>query len=149
MAGGLSAAMLVGLFGASPRAAPRDPFAYKMQITPEDGSVDPAIDRRHTTTFAACQRRAVSTPDNANCFEAEFVRQDVVLNRTWKATLDRLPVAEHKPLIEAQRKWVAARDPFCKDRSDEFSGGSIAPIIYVDCRVELTIRRSIWLEHLR
>jgi len=130
-------------------AASANPFAYTLQITPEDGSVPPAIDHRFTKAFAACQQHAETTPDNAQCFVAEFARQDAALNRTWKATLARVPAAEHAPLIQAQRQWVATRDPFCKGQSDQFSGGTIAPVVYVDCRVELTIRRTIWLELLR
>ena len=131
------------------QAAPKDPFAYRLQITPESGSVAPSIQHRYTAAWAACQQHAQSTPDNAQCFVAEFARQDAVLNRTWKATLARVPAVEHAPLIAAQRKWVAARDPFCMAQSDQFSGGTIAPVIYIDCRVELTIRRTIWLEGLR
>ncbi|MBV9511958.1 MAG: DUF1311 domain-containing protein [Caulobacteraceae bacterium] len=133
----------------SAHAASHDPFAYTMRITPEHGSVDPVIDHRYTAAFAARQQHAQTTPDNAQCFVAEFTRQDAVLNRDWKASLARLPASEQPALITAQRRWVVARDPFCKARSDDYSGGTIAPIIYVDCRVELTIRRSLWLEHLR
>jgi uncharacterized protein YecT (DUF1311 family) len=141
----LSAASL----GAPTQAEPGDPFAYRMEVTPEDGTVNPQIDRRYTAAFTACQAHANGSSANAQCFVAEFDRQDAALNRTWKATLGRLPSATHQPLKEAQRKWIAARDPFCKARSDDFSGGTIAPIIYVNCRVELTIRRSMWLERLR
>jgi uncharacterized protein YecT (DUF1311 family) len=145
----VSAAVVVGWAATPSHAASGDPFAYTMAITPEEGPTDPAIQRRYTAKFDACQKRARTTPENATCFEAEFPRQDAVLNRTWTATLARLPGAQHKRLVEAQREWIAARDPFCKRQSDDFSGGTIAPIVYVDCRVELTIRRSIWLERLR
>lgn len=130
-------------------AAPKAPFVYRLQVTPESGSVPPAVQHRYTAALADCQQHAESTPENAQCFVAEFARQDAVLNRTWKTTLARVPADEHAPLIAAQRKWVAARDPFCTAQSDQFSGGTIAPVIYVDCRVELTIRRTIWLEQLR
>jgi len=126
-----------------------DLFDYKLKVTPEEGPVDPAIDKRYSASFTACQKRALMTEENAACFEAEFVRQDAALNQTWKATLDRLPPTLHGPLRAAQRKWVAARDPFCMKNSDGFSGGTIAPVVYVSCRVELTIRRTMWLEGLR
>jgi uncharacterized protein YecT (DUF1311 family) len=146
---GILAASLAGMSGAPLHAAPADPFAYTMEITPEQGPTDPVIERCYTRAFATCQDHANGTPGIADCFMIEFGRQDAVLNRTWKATLARLPAAAHKPLIQAQRKWAAARDPFCRDRSDEFSGGTIAPVIYVSCRAELTIRRTLWLERLR
>ena len=123
-----------------------DPFEYKLEVTPEEGPVDPAIEGRYTKEFDDCQKRAQITQENAACLEAEFIRQDAALNKAWKAALGRLPAATHTPLLTAQRKWIAARDPFC--RADADGGGTIAPVVYVDCRVELTIRRTIWLEHL-
>jgi uncharacterized protein YecT (DUF1311 family) len=144
----LAAALAVIAFAAPLRAAPADPFAYRLQITPEDGSVPPAVQQRYSKAWAACQQKAETTSNNAQCFVAEFARQDAALNAAWKAVLARLPAAEHEPLTVAQRKWVAARDPFCTAQSDQFSGGAIAPVVYVDCRVELTIRRTLWLEQL-
>jgi uncharacterized protein YecT (DUF1311 family) len=123
-----------------------DPFEYKLEVTPEEGPVDDVIESRYSKLFADCQERAQVTQENAACFEAEFIRQDAALNKAWKAALGRLPAATHTPLLAAQRKWIAARDPFC--RADAAGGGTIAPVEYVSCRVELTIRRTIWLEHL-
>jgi uncharacterized protein YecT (DUF1311 family) len=62
--------------------------------------------------------------------------------------LNRLPAATHAGLLAAQRKWLAARDPFCIADVEGFGSGTIAPVAYVDCRVELTIRRTMWLEQL-
>jgi uncharacterized protein YecT (DUF1311 family) len=55
----------------------------------------------------------------------------------------------HEPLRQAQRNWISSRDPFCKNVAGSFDGGTIAPVAYTYCRAELTIRRTIWLEHLR
>src|SRR5262249_15145696 len=107
-----------------------------------------AIKERRTIEFADCRRRARITQEHAACFEFEFIRQDAALNRAWKAELGRLPGATHTPLLTAQRKWIAARDPFCSADAGDFEGGTIAPVVYVSCRVELTIRRTMWLEHL-
>jgi uncharacterized protein YecT (DUF1311 family) len=126
-----------------------DPFTYKLQMTPEEGPLDPAIEQRHTAQLAACQKRAVATYESAACFEAEFVRQDAVLSRVWKAAFHRVPPVQREALLNAQRKWIAERDPFCETVADGFSGGTIEPIVYTDCRVEQTIRRAIWLEKLR
>jgi uncharacterized protein YecT (DUF1311 family) len=124
-------------------------FAYTMEVTPEEGPLDPAIERRYTPQFQACQERATVTSENANCFEAEFARQDAVLNRIWRTTLARLPANQHQPLRAAQRKWITARDRFCKSDVEGFDNGTIAPVAYSDCRVELTIRRTMWLERLK
>ncbi len=123
-------------------------FPYKLEITPEEGPTNPAITQRYTPIFAACQKRAVTTQDNAACFAAEFTRQDATLNHVWRETLNHLPAATRPALLAAQRKWIAARDPFCKSDVEGFGAGTIAPVAYVDCRVELTIRRTMWLEQL-
>lgn len=131
-------------------AAPQDgPFAYRMEVTPEEGPLNPAIERRYTPALKRCQDRATVTYEIAACFEAEFTRQDAILNRTWRTTLARLPAAKHQPLLAAQRKWIAARDPFCREDVEGFGNGTIAPVAYSNCRAELTIRRTMWLERLR
>ena len=61
----------------------------------------------------------------------------------------RWPAAKRRALIAAQRAWVARRDPFCREAADQYSGGTIMPVIDESCRVEVTIRRTIWLEKLR
>ena len=126
-----------------------DRFAYKFAMTPEEGPTDPAIDKRYSSEFTACQKRAISTTANVECFDGEFIRQDKVLNRVWKVTLGGMPGASHGPLLHAQRRWIAARDPFCRKQAAEFEGGTIAPVVYANCRVEQTIRRAMWLEKLR
>ena len=125
------------------------PFADKMYVTPEEGPVDPVVEGRYTKAFAACQAKAQITRETAQCFEDEFDRQDAHLHEAWKAALLRAPRTSHPALIAAQRRWISKRDPFCKTRSDDYAGGSIVPVIYSSCRVELTIRRTIWLENLR
>lgn len=127
-------------------AAP--PFAYRMVQTSEEDPLDPEVERRYTPAFATCQKAAQTTSDTAACFNDEFARQDAALNRTWQAVFPRI-AAQQRPLLRAaQRRWVAARDPFCRKESDGFSGGTIAPVIYVSCRTEQTIRRTLWLEKL-
>ncbi|GAA0326954.1 hypothetical protein GCM10009087_41500 [Sphingomonas oligophenolica] len=145
----LSATLLSATVGASPLAAERrNPFAYTMKMTPEEGQIDPAIEKHYTVEFDRCQKAAVITRENAACFDAEFTRQDTALNRIWKETNRRLKAAAHGPLLAAQRKWISERDPFCRSIADGFKGGTIAPVVYSNCRVEQTIRRTIWLEGL-
>ncbi len=124
-------------------------FAYVMHVTAEEDPVDPAVNARYTQAFAACQNKARVTYENAACFEGEFARQDAALNAVWKGAFARITGPDHARLLAAQRAWLAARDPFCRTKSDEFSGGTIAPVVYSSCRVELTIRRTLWLKKLR
>jgi uncharacterized protein YecT (DUF1311 family) len=147
LTGFVLAAAFQSLFAAPLWAGGRDPFAYKMVMTPEEGPLDPVVEQRYSRQFATCQAHAAITSHNAACFEAEFVRQDIALNRAWRTALGRLPDAKHGPFLVAQRHWIAARDPFCRQAAG--TEGTIVPVVYSNCRVEQTIRRTIWLERLR
>lgn len=141
--------MIIAALFALLAAAPADRFAQTLAITDEQGPVDPAITARMTATFNRCQDKAQVTSDNDACYAAEFGRQDALLNRTWARVFARVTGRDHARLLAAQRRWLAARDPFCRKVSDGYAGGTIAPVIWSSCRVELTIRRTIWLENLR
>lgn len=145
----LPAASVGLLMGLRVYADQPQPFPYEFLATPVEGPRDPSIEKHYTAQWSACQTRAVSTQANEACFAAEFARHDKVLNRTWRSTLDRIAPQSQRQLVAAQRKWIAQRDPFCKLQADKFRGGTIAPVVYVDCRVEQTIRRTMWLEQLR
>jgi uncharacterized protein YecT (DUF1311 family) len=145
----LSAALLAASVGLPLNAWAADPYAYKMKMTPAEGPVDPAISTRYTAAFSDCQLQKPTGSQNDDCFSAEISRQDTKLNQAWKAALRRLPASTHAPLLAAQRKWITQREPFCFTREDNDPNGLIAPHTYENCRVELTIRRTIWLEKLR
>ena len=131
------------------QASTASPYPYKLEITPMEGPLNPDVERRYTPQFQSCQKKAISTLENLDCLEAEFARQDADLNRVWRTTIKRVPSARREALLEAERKWVADRDPFCESHAEALSlGGSIRPILYLSCRTELTIRRTIWLENV-
>ena len=145
---GLTATGL-GLLAPPALASTHDPYAYTWEVTSEEDSIPPDVDKPFTGAWKRCQNHAITTSDNVQCFDGEFDRQDAALNRTWRATLRRWPASRHAGLVVAQRSWVARRDPFCRHEADQYSGGTIMPVIYVSCRVEVTIRRTMWLEKLR
>ena len=154
VAGDVRRLALYALIGACYATGPAiagmpDPFAYKFENTPIEGPLNPAVEKRYSPQFKACQEKAVATPDIADCFSLEFSRQDTALNKAWPITRGRLKADRQAALLAAQRKWIAGRDPFCKTVAGGFKGGTIMPIAYADCRVEQTIRRTLWLEKLR
>jgi len=138
----------IGLMTTPILAGQPDRFAYTFELTPEEGPVDPEVQERYSAAFDVCQKRAVSTAANLACFGDEFVRQDAALNRAWRTTLRRYDSNARRELLAAQRRWIADRDPFCRAQAAKFDGGTIAPVIYANCRVEATIRRTLWLELL-
>jgi uncharacterized protein YecT (DUF1311 family) len=141
---------LGGLLLAFPSyASQAHPFAYKFVMTPDEGPVDAAIAGRYTAAFNRCQKAAIATAANVACAHDEFARQEETLNRVWRAVFARMPPNSRGHLRAAQRQWAKLRDPFCKSKAAEFGGGTIAPVVYLDCRVEQTIRRTMWLSALR
>lgn len=145
---GLVWAALVAMAAGTASAA-SDPYASKLEVTPEEGPVDLAIEGRKTLEYGTCAQGGATTSDAAQCLEAEFARQDKALGLAWKAAFARTKGPKHAALLTAQRQWIARRDPFCRKLSDEYSGGTIAPVIWSSCRVETTIRRTMWLEKLK
>lgn len=140
-----TALVMAGIFSPLPVApAPTAEFAYAMRMTPEQGPVDPAIQRHYTPQWKTCQHKAPAAVDNAACFQAEFQRQDARLNEAWTEALRRVPAARHRALLAAQRSWIAARDPFCTHYA-KGPRGTLPQLAFLDCRVEQTIRRVIWL----
>lgn len=149
MSKALAVAVISLMLVAQGKAATTDPFAYKFEMTPEEGPLNPAVEERYTAAFGQCQKLAVTTRDHAFCYEDEFARQDKRLNRAWHATSARIIPTLRGRLRAAQRQWIAERDAFCLSKSDEFRGGTIAPVVYANCRVEQTVRRTLWLEARR
>jgi len=140
---------VIAALWAVPAAAAGDPFAYRLEVTPEEGPLVPAVEARYTRAYRECGDKGVTTSDAAECLESEFARQDKVLNATRKATFARITGPRHQALLSAQRRWVAQREPFCEKLVNEFTGGTIVPVIWSSCRTELTIRRIMWLETLK
>jgi uncharacterized protein YecT (DUF1311 family) len=146
----LLAPACVGLLVAMPAQAQRaDRFAHEFVSEPVEGSRNPAVDKRYTAQFQPCQDKARLTHSHEACFAAEFARQDKLLNRIWRKTLPRFDASSRAQLLAAQRKWVAKRDPFCSSEAERFSGGTIMTVVYLHCRVEETIKRTMWLEKRR
>ena len=129
----LVAPACVGLLVATPVQAQRaDRFAHAFVSEPVEGPRNPAVEKRYTAQFKLCQDKAVSTRAIEACFAAEFARQDKELNRIWRMTLPRFEGSSRAQLLAAQRTWAARRDPFCRSEADGFSGGTIAPVAYVE-----------------
>jgi uncharacterized protein YecT (DUF1311 family) len=138
--------LLLVLFPASAWSKPRP---YTLEVTPIEGPVDQQVLARYTPALNACKDKAAITNDIALCYKAEFARQDAGLNAAWAKTLARVAPVDRPGLRAAQRAWVKARDPFCTGVMKGFEGGTMAGLEWWDCRAELSIRRTIWLERIR
>lgn len=48
-------------------------------------------------------------------------------------------------LASAQAAWVAYRDQACRAAAGQYEGGSLQPVVALDCRLRLTRERSVEL----
>lgn len=84
------------------------------------------------------------------CAQADFEAADVELNRYYRAALQRLRSEKEdkaaEALVTAQRAWIRYRDAECSAVYENWSGGSIRTLMYLDCRTGLTKARTeaIW-----
>lgn len=103
------------------------------------------LSRQHTACMA--QSNGV-TSDMIECITAEFQRQDVRLNKAYKAAMSDLPPPRKKQLQEAQRAWIKFRDANCGFYADP-DGGSLARVNGNDCMMSATAERARELESFR
>ena len=108
------------------------------------------IRARYSQDYKQC----LATGDAANgvtiaimdCNGFENDRQDARLNQAYRMVMARLSSQKKAVLRASERNWIVQRDLRCRRKSAVEEGGSLARIIYSDCFLEETIRRTIWLE---
>jgi len=78
------------------------------------------------------------------CAGAAFRAADAALNTSYKAILGRLKQNDgtRNKLVAAQRAWLGFRDAECAFAAAGVQGGSIAPMIELNCRADLTKSRQ-------
>ena len=109
----------------------------------------PQIEARYTALYRSCLAvPALNTVSHDQCDAAEMARQDAALNATWKATLAGLSPARIAELRQAEREWIAARKRHCDRAAKEGEGGTIATLLYGQCMIDETVRRTLWLERI-
>ena len=145
--------MMAAALWCSAAQAGEPAFAYKFAPRPnlaDPAKPTPAIDARYSAAYRACQNDPASTTYSLNmCQNAEMKRQDQAINLQWPQAMARVGKTRAPALRQAERKWIAAREAYCKGWADDYRGGTIAGVIYGGCYIDETIRRTIWLEHLR
>ena len=73
--------------------------------------------------------------------QAEYVKADAELNRTYKQLTALLDKKEKQLLIKAQKNWILFRDTHCRFEISTYEGGSIQPLIWSNCLTECTNAR--------
>ena len=83
---------------------------------------------------------------NQNSHDA-YKKADSVLNVRYKKLTAKLGNSDAKKiLIKAQRAWISYRDAHCSYTESFYEGGSMQPLVYFDCLLQLTTNRIKELE---
>ena len=108
------------------------------------------VERRYTKAYDSCLSHGDAaqgvTPAMRDCNFAEMERQNAALNAAWPVAMARRTPAQQADLRRLERLWIAHRDKVC---APEPNGGTDALLFADACEIDETIRRTIWLEHLR
>lgn len=116
---------------------------------PPAGAADEnaAIADRYSAGFNACMEAAEGvTSAIMDCLGSEIDRQDQRLNQRYAAVMAALPPAQKTELRASERKWINYRDATCDHKSSPERGGTLAGVIYANCILDETIKRTLYLE---
>ncbi|MRS13643.1 DUF1311 domain-containing protein [Enterobacteriaceae bacterium RIT691] len=86
--------------------------------------------------------------DLNSCSASKYKEADKKLNETYNTVMKRAPDSTKVLLKTAQQKWIALRDADCEVISSGTEGGSVQPMIRLDCQTDKTVERTAWLESL-
>ena len=102
-----------------------------------------------TKQHAACMDKSGGTTVGMiDCITAETKRQDVQLNKVYKALMAELSAPRKTQLQEAQRAWIKYRDVNCGFYYDP-DGGTLAAVNANDCVMSATANRARELENFK
>ena len=108
--------------------------------------VSHAQDSKLSKQFNACMDKSGGvTMDMIECIGSETQRQDVRLNKAYKAVMANQTPERKKQLQETQRIWIKFRDANCGFYYDP-DGGSMARVSANDCMMTTTANRAKELE---
>ncbi|MEP1932875.1 MAG: lysozyme inhibitor LprI family protein [Roseibium sp.] len=88
----------------------------------------------------SCEAPA-NTRDMITCAQMDLNLSDGDLNRTYKELKASLDKKGSNTLRKAQRAWIAFRDAECTRQADVARGGTMAPVVELECLHSLTVRR--------
>jgi uncharacterized protein YecT (DUF1311 family) len=81
------------------------------------------------------------------CANQKARAADRKLNQAYQRLLNRFKGTRREPqIVAAQTAWLKFRDANCEFSRDRYEGGSIAPMIYVNCIEKMSLDRTKQLE---
>lgn len=90
--------------------------------------------------FANCDKPISQTEMN-ECSSSDYNTLDKELNRVYKELMSKLSDTEKEELKKEQRKWIKYKNSEAAKDAAEFSGGSMASMMYSDSLTYSTKKR--------
>lgn len=75
-----------------------------------------------------------------------YKKADSKLNKVYQQLLQQLSGHEKQLLIAAEKSWIQYKTAHCGYVSASYEGGSIQPLIYYTCLIDVTNERITFLE---
>lgn len=93
---------------------------------------------------ADCMASATTQSAMTACAQSQFKQADAKLNARYSALKKALAdqPARRASLQKAERAWLAYRDADCAFAAGAHAGGSMAPMVKLQCLADRTARRS-------
>ncbi len=91
--------------------------------------------------YQACLDKATTTVAMLDCNDAEYRRVSAELKRVYAQLFKKLTPARRKLLAKAEQRWLAFRTSECAFSASVASGGTLEPVIYGGCLIDLTGKR--------
>ena len=88
------------------------------------------------------QAKDLTQLDLNQAAESHFKSADFMLNKAYDQLMGVLEKDMKAELKEAQKAWLKFRDLNSNFCSDEYKGGSLSGLIYVQKRIEMTQNRT-------
>jgi uncharacterized protein YecT (DUF1311 family) len=85
------------------------------------------------------------TFDQSECVSRKFKVADKKLNEDYATLMAALPVPRKAALKQEQIGWIKEKTAKCEQAGKEFEGGSMQPIMIIDCEVKMTEQRTGYL----
>jgi uncharacterized protein YecT (DUF1311 family) len=100
----------------------------------------PSVEKRYSNDYTDCLYNGDNRTDF--CAASEYEIQDGRLNQAYVMVMKRQSKAGKAKLRGLQRAWIGKRDANCKK-------SATAANVDIECKVDETIARTIWLEQYR
>jgi uncharacterized protein YecT (DUF1311 family) len=104
------------------------------------------VEASYSAAFNRCMKSgdAASGVTSAmmDCLGNENDVQGKRLNQTYKLAMSQLDATQKAALRKSERAWITQRDATCQTQSDELGGGTASKLVYSNCILDETIKRT-------